>query len=195
MPNSVLQYYGGAEIMSSTVLVDGITYTLAITNLPFQIVTHLSTDSALVKPQAGEGQTLSYSIDYNVSQGFIYNPVLYLGEGGAESKQATSIQGLELSTSEVSLPSKVLTSVSGLKWPWIQPIAYRGKRDSATLLANFQAFQQIFAQYAQIFSTLTIATTGLLPTDDTLAKIGYARRITAFQSQLRRQDPILLGWY
>lgn len=194
MPNSVLQYYGGALISTVSVTGDGITYTLIRTNLPYQIVSHLSPESALTKPQAGEGNSFSYSIDLNE---ITFNPnlVSYLGDGTSAAKKSSSISGLEYIESEIPTSPSVLSTTTGLHWPWVQPIAYKGKRDSAVLLSNFQAFQRLFAQYEQIISSIVIPTTGFLPTDAVQAQIGYTRRILAFQSQLRRQDPILLGWY
>lgn len=194
MPNSVLQYYGGALISTVSVTGDGIVYTLIRTNLPYQIVSHLSPESALAKPQAGDGNSFSYSIDLNE---ITFNPnlVSYLGDGVSEAKKSSSISGLEYNNIEIPMAPSVLSTTTGVHWPWVQPVAYKGKRDSAVLLSNFQAFQRLFAQYEQIISSIVIPATGFLPTDAVQAQIGYTRRILAFQSQIRRQDPILLGWY
>ena len=192
MPNSPLQYYGCVSIAESTVTVDGNSYTLVETNLPYQMVTNLSATNALVQSQGGS-PTYSFTVD--LSTGFIFNanPVAYLGEGTA-SQGGTLTQGLEDSTN-IPLPNDTLTQITGFHWPWVQPIAYRGKRDSAVLLSNFQAFQRLFAQYTQILRALTISTSGFLVSDEVAAQIGYARNITNFQNLLRRKDPLFIGWY
>lgn len=195
MENSVFQYYGGASIATASVLIDGVIITLVETNLPYQIVTNLTSSEALVRSQGNEeGPAFRYSIDLT-NNVFNPHPILYLGEGTSTDSKGTYTQGLESNPDVIEPSAAILTRTLGLNWPWIQPLAYRGKRDSEVILSNFQAYQRLFAQYAQILTQIEFSTEGLIPSDDVMRQIGYSRRILAFNSQLRRKDPILLGWY